>query len=123
MTVAIDHPDHVQIGPFNFKILWDAKAMKKASRIDGVDKFGMTSVDDIEIVCDPDRPLIAKQVTLTHEILHAILWVWNISTPFPKDAESDPDDREEVFVACFDAPLLDVLHRNPHVVQFLTAKE
>jgi hypothetical protein len=70
------------------------------------------------IVIDKDMPKDKKQVTLLHEILHAIRFV-NDGMPKPK-AKDDFEEWEHYFIALYEDNLLAVLKNNPEVKDWLT---
>ncbi len=108
-------PSSVKVGPFVFNVTWDGHELRRLDRIDGRDSFGMTLMDRCKIVIDDHRPLIALQNTLIHEILHAMVWVYDIPMPY----QDDEHKMEEQFVCRFDSPLLLLFKENPAVMQWL----
>jgi len=112
-----DRPERVRIGPFVFNITWSQAELMRFCRTDGQDAFGQTHPDTLNIYIDDTRPLVALQNTLVHELLHALLWTYNIPTPVEEGR-----DKEEEFVSRMDTPLLLLLKENPVVFEWLQRK-
>jgi len=70
------------------------------------------------IVINKDVTKDKKQVTLLHEILHAIRFV-NDGMPKPK-AKDEFEDWEHYFIALYEDNLLAVLKNNPELKDWLT---
>ena len=70
------------------------------------------------IVLDKNIPKGKKQVTLLHEVLHAIRFV-NDGMPKPK-AKDDFEEWEHYFIALYEDNLLAVLKNNPDLKEWLT---
>jgi Zn-dependent peptidase ImmA (M78 family) len=70
------------------------------------------------IVLDKDISQSKKQVTLMHEILHAIRFN-NDALPKPRKKDSF-EDWEHYFIAMYEGNLTAVLKENPQLVEWLT---
>lgn len=118
MTAARpERPTWVKVGPFTFNVVWDQRKTVEYARVDGRDLFGQTHMASLQIYIDDNRPLVALQNTLLHEILHCMVWVWDVPMPF----QDDEHKMEEQFVCRMDSPLLQLLKENPQVTQWLCA--
>ena len=70
------------------------------------------------IVIDKDIAKTKKQITLFHELLHAIRFD-NDGMPKP-GKKADYDEWEHYFIAMYESNLLAVLKDNSHLVEWLT---
>lgn len=112
-------PSSVKLGPFVFNIVWSGADLRRLGRVDGVDRFGMSALDDLRIYVDENRPLAALQNTLLHEILHCLLWVYDIPVPY-----SEEDNKmEEQYVCRMDSTLLLCMQENRSLFQWLVSEE
>jgi hypothetical protein len=112
-------PDSVKVGPFVFNIVWNGAELRRLDRIDGRDSFGMTLMDRHRIVIEDARPLSALQNTLLHEILHALVWTYDVPMPY----QDDEHKMEEAFVCRFDSPFLLLMKDNPEVFAWLLTED
>lgn len=113
-----DRPRDIKVGPFVFNIVWDGAELRRLDRIDGRDSFGMTLMDRQRIVIEDARPLQALQNTLLHEILHAVVWTYDIPMPY----QDEEHKMEESFICRFDSPFLLLMKENPQVFAWLVLK-
>ena len=79
--------------------------------------YGYTIDTGNVIVLDSDIAKSKKQVTLLHEILHAIRFN-NDNLPKP-DKKDDFEAWEHFFIALYEGNLLGVLKENPELVKWL----
>jgi hypothetical protein len=80
--------------------------------------YGYTLDNGNVIVIDKDIAKSKKQVTLLHEVLHAIRFNNDI---LPKPRKKDDfDDWEHYFIGLYEGNLLGVLKDNPEVLTWLT---
>lgn len=80
--------------------------------------YGYTLDSGNLIVLQRDIPITKKQVTLLHEILHAIRMV-NDGILKPKK-EDDYEEWEHYFIGLWDNSLLAVFKENPELTEWLT---
>lgn len=110
-----DRPAVCFIGPVMFEIEYNGTKLKALSRLDDRDRFGVTQMDQLTIIVDPDRPEDAIRLTVLHELLHAMWWVYSI----PILKELDEADNEENIVGSLSSALLEIFRRNPDVNKWL----
>lgn len=103
-------PKRVKVGPFKYKICWNAEKLESEHTI------GECGVTNHIIVVDPDHPLPTLQETLLHEIVHACLGTFRIQF------HTDWDEIDEQISSLLGVMLFGVLQDNPKVVKFLTEK-
>jgi hypothetical protein len=109
-------PSEVLVGPYRYEIIDDLIALHHAS---------VRERDPLDGYCSPRRQQIlvdtqkshpgSSRYTLLHEILHAL-------TDLSGHSKEWGDDDEEAFVTRFTPLLLDVLRRNPKLVDYLLAE-
>lgn len=117
-TRPASRPESVTVGPFEWSVHWDAKAIKEFGHCAGDPVFGQTHPNDLTIWIDPDRPEQALRETVLHELLHAVVSTFDIRVPYSM-GDDDGFSREERLVASLSSPLLDVLRRNPPLTGWL----
>ena len=100
-------PKKVQIGPFVFTVRLD-----QFSKTVLTDSHGELDVDLLEIRLHPDRAELIIKETLLHEIIHGVCAVGGL------DHELGADQEEKI-VRRLAPILLDVLRRNPGMVEYL----
>lgn len=62
-------PKYVMIGPIRYDLKWEDNLT-----VDGERHHGMIEFDESEISLDSARCLATQQITLLHEVLHAIMY-------------------------------------------------
>lgn len=107
-------PAAVQVGPFAYEIQADEDAANRVSYEDACRLIGQSNPERQTITLRPSVASMCLRDTLLHEVLHAICSLTGVS----KDLE---DDEEEKAVNRIAPALLDVLRRNPALVEFLTS--
>ncbi len=111
-------PEYVDIGPHRYAIRWDEAALdRERVRQDESTMHGAIRYQQNEITVDSKIVGSHQRRALLHEILHGVLEVTGWAGPGPE--KPDADD----FLVRLDSMLLDVIQRNPHVVQWLCTTE
>jgi hypothetical protein len=105
----------VKIGPQKFEIL-ERDPKQDGMLSDGA--YGYTLDTSNLIVIDSTLGNGKQQVTLLHEILHAVR-MNNDGMPRPSK-EDEFDAWEHYFIAMYETGLLSVLKDNPKLVEFFT---
>lgn len=107
-------PTSIAVGPFVWPIRYEAETIKTSARMDGADKFGFTRPERTDIIVDPDRSEQGLRETILHEAIHAAVWTYGI--------DCDHNDEESV-VAPLASAILDIIRRNPKVLEFLLSED
>ncbi len=107
-------PGKVHVGPHTYRVICDTAAMNAECRDASEDLAGRCSHRTLTIHVDPDQARSQMRDTLLHEVLHAVANMTAL------DNEWGDEQEEEVILRLAPA-LLDVLRRNPRLVEFLTA--
>lgn len=108
-------PTTIKIGAQVFTV------MQRSREEDGMlndDTLGYTLELQNLIVVDKQLPLTKKRLTLVHELMHAMGFVFDTSVkPSKKD---DFEIWEHYFIGVWEEPLLMLLRDNPTLVAYLT---
>jgi Mlc titration factor MtfA (ptsG expression regulator) len=108
---------NIKIGPQNYVV------EQRSRQNDGMlndGSYGYTLDTGNIIIIDKDIAKSKQQVTLLHEILHAIRFNNDI---LPKPKKKDEfDDWEHYFIGLYEGNLLAVLKDNPELVEWLTVE-
>ena len=105
-------PAKLDVGPHTFTVTVDRDTGRQ---LRSYDTLGDTVISSLRIRIDDDLEPSVQRETMLHEALHALWWL----TALPSNDLCDHD--EEAVVKGLAAPLLDLLRRNPSLVEFLTA--
>jgi hypothetical protein len=108
-------PKSIKVGAERYSII-ERSVIEDGMLNDGC--YGYTLESGNLIVLQRDIPITKKQVTLLHEILHAIRMV-NDGLPKPKK-EDDYEEWEHYFIGLWDNNLLAVFKENPELTEWLT---
>jgi hypothetical protein len=104
----------IQIGPCRYTVAFDMLRFARAQQAESAILKGLHDYMDLCICVNPMLPHDAQCVTLVHEIDHAL---YN-SIGMHEDEVGDANEEKLVEALC--APRLDLLRRNPLLVEFLT---
>ncbi len=108
-------PEHVQIGPYRYRIVADEHAINRERvKYNHVRRIGEMNYATMTITIDPDMAPDALCDTLLHEVLHCI----NVANGLPEENLT-----EEHVVETMSAGVLDFLRRNPELLEFLLRPE
>lgn len=105
-------PEQVTIGPYQYRVVLDQAAIDAACRAEKTDLCGHTHHLRQTITLSPELGPDGRAETLLHECLHAIL----LQTNPIADLEAAAEER---LVSTLAYSLLDLLRRNPELVQYL----
>lgn len=105
----------IKIGPQNYNVV---ERLRQEDGMLNDGSYAYTLDHGNLIVIDKDIAQSKKQVTLLHEILHAIRFN-NDALPKPK-RKDDFEEWEHYFIALYEGNLLSVLKDNPQLVEWLT---
>lgn len=108
-------PTEIEITPYVFKVVVSDDAINKHAYENNQKNFGMMDPHTQTITMRADLTPAHARTNLIHEIFHAIWWVQGMSGLAGKDSV------EEDFIGMLDGPWLDVLRRNPDLVEFLVS--
>lgn len=111
MSVRI--PTEIEVTPYVFKVVVSDDAINKHAYETSAISWGMMQPDSQTITVRADLTPAHARTNLIHEIFHAIWWAQGIAGLAGKDSN------EEDFIGMLDGPWLDVLRRNPDLVEFL----
>lgn len=100
-------PDKVKIGPLDWKIEWVDEL-----ELDGQRCHGAATFLSMLIEVDSRQPLLVRQVTLLHEIMHGILEESGVGDMLG-------DKKEEMVVRTLSLQLIHAMHENREVGDFL----
>lgn len=107
-------PRHIVVGPHRYTVTATEMAADRASVESKEKLLGRCDPANLQIVIRPGLPDSVLAEAVLHEVLHAIADVTGISNRLSAD-------QEEEFVREIAPMLLDVLRRNPKLVECLTA--
>ena len=108
-------PKMVKVGPYKYSIVTDRTKCRNASKKKDKYLWGETSPVYQTIYLNPDQGADSKADTLLHELLHA---VW-----YHQGMREHKIESEEQIVATLAPGILDVLRRNPKIVEYLVNGE
>lgn len=111
-------PNKIKIGSQMWEIV-EQKRKHSSEFLDGT--YGYTIDKDNTIVLDAEMSNSIRRVTLLHELLHAIRFVFGGSYKPPKTTTYD--EWEHYWIGLYEEPLLIVLRDNPDVLVFLLADD
>lgn len=106
-------PKKIRVGPYVYKVTCDRTTMNARCRNEGTDLMGSSEHRTLTIDIDPDQAAGQQRDTVLHEVLHTISEMTGLALVWGKD--------DEDFVRRISPALLDVLRRNPKLVEFLVA--
>ncbi len=111
-------PSKIKIG----SQIWEISEQKRKHNSEFLDgTYGYTVDKDNTIVLDAEMSNSIRRVTLLHELLHAVRFVFGGSYKPPKTTTYD--EWEHYFIGLYEEPLLMVLRDNPDVLVFLLADD
>lgn len=107
-------PTVIQVDPIQYVVVSDHTARTRMVQESETawSNLGLTQHSKQLILISPEQGLDYLRVTMIHELLHCILQ----NGPLSEDLG---DDEEERLVCGLDAGLLDLLRRNPALVDWL----
>lgn len=109
-------PKIVMIGTQAYEIV-EHKRKHDSELTDG--SYGYTIDRDNTIVIDGEMPIGMKRVTLFHELLHAIRYIYGGSYRPRKDTTYE--EWEHYWVGLYEEPFMLMMRNNPEVVAFFLA--
>jgi Zn-dependent peptidase ImmA (M78 family) len=109
-------PKNVIIGTQVVEIV-EHKRKHDSELTDG--SYGYTMDRDNVIVLDAEMPLGMKRVTLFHELLHVIRFIYGGS--FRPRKDTTYEEWEHYWVGLYEEPVLLMMRSNPDLVAFLLA--
>jgi Zn-dependent peptidase ImmA (M78 family) len=96
-------PASVMVGPYRYKVVVDDARIPP-------DLYGLCDKGKHTISLHPDQSAVRLRSTLVHELLHALCDLTGV----------DDDKAEERIVTVLAPALLEVLRKNPRLVDWLT---
>ena len=99
----------IQVGPYKYRIVANDRVLALDSLA------GRCDPNRLEIHLDRNTAPGVQRETLLHELIHAVMDLAGLSQELA-------DEAEEMYVRRISPVLLDVLRRNPKLVQFLTVE-
>lgn len=96
-------PTSVTVGPYRYKVVVDDARIPP-------DLYGLCDKGKHTISLHPDQSAVRLRSTLVHELLHALCDLTGV----------DDDKAEERIVTVLAPALLEVLRKNPRLVDWLT---
>lgn len=107
-------PARLKIGTQTWTVA-EVKPKHNAAFAEGL--YGQTMGKEQTIILDAEMPNDSKRITLFHELLHAIRFVFGGSyTPPPKTSF---EEWEHYFIGIYEEPVVMVLRDNPELVAYL----
>lgn len=102
--------------------IWEVTEQKRKHNSDFQDgTYGYTIDKDNTIVLDAEMAPSIRRVTLLHELLHAIRYIFGGS--YRPSKSTSYDEWEHYFIGIYEEPLLMVLKDNPELMEFLLAND
>lgn len=117
-TIQSKLPKTVLIGTQTFEIV-EHKRKHNSEFSEGV--YGYTLDRDNTIVLDGDMPNTMKRVTLFHELLHAIRFIYGGS--FKPKKDTTYEEWEHYWIGIYEEPIISMMHNNPELMTFLLATD
>lgn len=111
-------PKTVKIGSQVWEIS-EQKRKHNAEFLDGT--YGYTIDKDNTIIIDAEMANSVKRVTLFHEILHAVRFIFGGS--FKPGKSTTYEEWEHYFIGLYEEPMLMVLRDNPELLAFLLSND
>jgi Zn-dependent peptidase ImmA (M78 family) len=111
-------PKTVRVGTQTWEII-EQKRKHSSEFQEGT--YGYTIDRDNTIIIDSEMPIGMKRVTLFHELLHAIRFIYGGSYKPKKDTSYE--EWEHYWIGIYEEPVILMLHNNPELVAFLLSKE
>lgn len=111
-------PKQIKIGTHYFEVT-EQKRKHNSDFQDGT--YGYTIDKDNTIVLDIEMPLSMKRVTLFHEVLHAIRFIYGGSYQPPKTTTYG--EWEHYWIGMVEEPVVQVLRDNPEFAEFLLSSD
>ena len=108
-------PKSVKIG----SQVWEISEQKRKHAMDN--HYGVTNGKDNSIVIDAELSPSMARVTLFHEVLHAIRFIYGGSYQPPKSTTYV--EWEHYWIGMVEEPVVQVLRDNPEFAQFLLSDE
>jgi hypothetical protein len=105
-------PETIVVGPVTYDVSVDEKELLEACRSERSDLFGYCSVRKQRIVVGLDQGDDCLRDTLFHEVFHAVFDMVGLNADLG-------DDEEEKLIRRLTPAVLDVLQRNPRLVEVL----
>ena len=111
-------PKTIKIGSQVWEIS-EQKRKHNAEFLDGT--YGYTIDKDNTIILDSEMANSVKRVTLFHEILHAVRFIFGGS--FKPGKSTTYEEWEHYFIGLYEEPMLMVLRDNPELLAFLLSDD
>lgn len=111
-------PKKIKIGSQTWEIT-EQKRKHNSEFLDGT--YGYTVDKDNTIVLDAEMANSVRRVTLLHELLHAIRFIFGGS--FKPAKTTTYEEWEHYFIGIYEEPLLMVLKDNPELMEFLLSND
>jgi hypothetical protein len=111
-------PAKIKIGSQVWEVV-EQKRKHSSEFLDGT--YGYTIDKDNTIVIDAEMAPSIKRVTLFHELLHAIRFIFGGS--FKPGKTTTFDEWEHYFIGLYEEPVLMVLKDNPELLAYLMSDE
>lgn len=106
-------PAKVTVGPIVYSVVDDAVSYAQTVVDFNEQTWGRVQHHNARITLEPEQEDQHKRLALLHECLHAC---WHATDPL------DPNNAEEFAMRTLSGPLLDMLRRNPDLVEYLLAE-
>lgn len=111
-------PSKIKIGTQ----IWEISEQKRKHNSEFLDgTYGFTVDKDNTIVLDAEMASSIRRVTLFHELLHAIRFVFAGS--FKPGKTTSYEEWEHYWIGVYEEPVLMVLKDNPELLAFLIAND
>ena len=107
----MQHPDSAMIGPIKYDIRWEDRLGYDGERCHGTATFV-----DLLIRVDSVQSLSVQQITLLHELFHAMIHESGVG-------EVMDEEQEEMIVRTLSLMTHQLLHSSPEIADFLTCVE
>lgn len=108
-------PKFIRVGTHKFEVVENKRKHDVDIRDNGT--YGYCIDKDNAIVLDKDMPLTMKRITLFHEMLHAVRFIYGGNHRPKKDTTYE--EWEHFWIGIYEEPVVQILRENPDLVAFL----
>lgn len=117
-SISTPMPKTIKIG----SQIWEISEQKRKHNAEFLDgTYGYTIDKDNTIIIDAEMANSVKRVTLFHEILHAVRFIFGGS--FKPGKSTTYEEWEHYFIGLYEEPMLMVLRDNPELLAFLLSND
>lgn len=114
MPKAVSLPSKIDVGPVSYLLMLNDSTRIRGQEFIRGNVLGETGHDQLEIVIDPNQPPGRLRDTVFHETMHVAMHLTGI------DFELGTE-KEEHYVRRLSSIILEILRRNPDLVEYLMA--